>query len=403
MSLFSDMKLSEICALVTDGTHDSPKLQESGVPFIKGKHINTGRIDFVGCDYITDDDHQKCIKRVKPEKDDILIANIGSIGDCARVETETEFSIKNVALLRPDPEIVDPSYFYHFVKSPLFQGRLLNLRLGSAQPYVSLAAFRGFEVPIISDTKIQKKIGQTADAYEGLIENNRRRIALLEEAARLLYREWFVHFRFPGHEHVKIVDGIPEGWEEGTIADLGEAITGKTPSKKKPEFYGDDVPFIKTPDMHGNAYVVQTEEYLSNEGAKSQQNKTLPKGSILVSCIGSVGVVSMNGSPAQTNQQINSVVPRKDDWRFFCYSFLKSIKPRLEALGGGATMANVNKSKFQSIPVLLPVDELTGGFQSIVEPQFAMIETLIRQNIELAKARDLLLPRLMDGRLEVAA
>ena len=89
MSLFSDMKLSEICALVTDGTHDSPKLQESGVPFIKGKHINTGRIDFVGCDYITDDDHQKCIKRVKPEKDDILIANIGSIGDCARVETET--------------------------------------------------------------------------------------------------------------------------------------------------------------------------------------------------------------------------------------------------------------------------------------------------------------------------
>jgi type I restriction enzyme S subunit len=118
------VSLPEICELVTDGTHDSPKLQPSGVPFIKGKHISSGRIDFANCDYITEQDHLKCIRRVKPQTNDVLFSNIGSVGDAAHVSDDTEFSIKNVALFRPNPEKVDPLFFYYLVISPYFRGRL---------------------------------------------------------------------------------------------------------------------------------------------------------------------------------------------------------------------------------------------------------------------------------------
>ena len=99
------VSLPEICELVTDGTHDSPKLLPAGIPFIKGKHISSGRIDFDSCDFISEQDHLKCIKRVKPQSNDILFSNIGSVGDAARVTDNVEFSIKNIALFRPDPSL----------------------------------------------------------------------------------------------------------------------------------------------------------------------------------------------------------------------------------------------------------------------------------------------------------
>ena len=247
----------------------------------------------------------------------------------------------------------------------------------------------------------QDRIIDILSAYDDLIENNRRRIQLLEQAARLLYKEWFVHLRFPGHEHVKITDGVPEGWEPGTIGDLGDVITGKTPSKKKLEYYGNDLPFIKTPDMHGNAIVVHTEESLSEEGAKTQANKTLPPRSILVSCIGTVGAVAFNASPAQTNQQINSIVPASDSITYWAYFMAKELKPLLEGMGGGATMANVNKSKFSEIKVIIPSKRLLELFSNFAKPAFDQIENLTISNAKLAKARNLLLPRLMNGEISV--
>ncbi|PJB34202.1 MAG: restriction endonuclease subunit S [Deltaproteobacteria bacterium CG_4_9_14_3_um_filter_51_14] len=198
-----------------------------------------------------------------------------------------------------------------------------------------------------------------------------------------------------------MIDGVPEGWEAGTIGDLGEVITGKTPSKKKPENFGSDLPFIKTPDMHGNAIVVHTEESLSEEGTKTQANKTLPPRSILVSCIGTVGAVAFNASPAQTNQQINSIVPASDLVTFWTYFMAKELKPLLEGMGGGATMANVNKSKFAGIKVVIPSKQLLNLFSDFAKPVFDQIENLTISNARLGKARDLLLPKLMNGEIRI--
>ena len=248
---------------------------------------------------------------------------------------------------------------------------------------------------------VRVQIASILSAYDDLIENNRRRIRLLEESARLLYREWFVRLRFPGHEHVKIIDGVPEGWEKSIVSKLGDVVTGKTPSTKEPDNFGGKIPFIKTPDMHKNPIIVETSQYLSEKGANSQAKKYIPKDSIMVSCIGTVGIVAINAIKAQTNQQINTVIPQKEHFRYYIYFALSDLKSRLEAMGGGATMVNVNKGKFESLPVVIPSDLILQEFHEVCNPMFLQIKNLLIQNQKLKTARDLLLPRLMNGETEV--
>ena len=178
-------------------------------------------------------------------------------------------------------------------------------------------------------------------------------------------------------------------------------VTGKTPSTRVANNFGGDIPFIKTPDMHQSSVIINAEESLSETGASSQKNKLLPSWSILVSCIGTVGVVAMNLFKSQTNQQINSVIPKKEIYRYYCFLFLSRLKPILEAIGGGATMANVNKCKFENLDVIIPPDTLLESFDKLVGPTFNQIAFLLQQNQKLAQARDLLLPRLMSGAIEV--
>ena len=287
-------------------------------------------------------------------------------------------------------------YVYYLLKTL----PLPNMNTDVAVPGLNRTNALRLKVAVVDESK-QDQIIAILSAYDDLIENNRRRIALLERAARELYREWFVRLRFPGHEHTKIVDGVPEGWSQGRIGDLGKVVTGKTPSKKRESYYGGDVPFIKTPDMHRHIVIVGTEESLSDEGANSQANKMLPSRSILVSCIGTVGAVALNAEPAQTNQQINAIIPRVGWLRYWTLFMATTLKPLLEGMGGGATMTNVNRSKFSAIPVVIPPQLILEQFNSVVSPNIDQIEQLMAMNKLLTNARDLLLPRLMSGEVAV--
>jgi type I restriction enzyme S subunit len=251
------------------------------------------------------------------------------------------------------------------------------------------------------DVALQQQIAGILSTYDNLIENNRRRMALLEESARLLYREWFVRLRFPGYEHTPIVDGVPQGWVRVRVDGFGLVLTGKTPSTKDADNYGGEIPFVKTPDMHGNAFVLSSETLLTEKGAKSQANKFLPPGALLVSCIGTVGVVSLTAEVCQFNQQINAVIPSKEIFRYYCYFAFKDMKPRLDAIGGGVTMANVSKGKFESMDLLRPTEALLSHFDGFCKPLFQQIKVLGLQNQKLRAARDHLLPRLMSGEISV--
>jgi len=187
-----------------------------------------------------------------------------------------------------------------------------------------------------------------------------------------------------------------------SIQQFGTVITGKTPSKANAEFYGDDVPFVKTPDMHGNMFILGTNDRLSTAGAESQANKTLPAGSICVSCIGTIGVVSITTEDCQTNQQINSVMLANEASREFLFLRLQDAKQTLENLGAtGATMGNVNKGKFEAMEIVCPPDDLLARYHRLAEPMFSEILSLFRQIQNLRRTRDLLLPRLLSGQISL--
>ena len=400
-------RLDSLCLLVTDGTHDSPKLRPDGIPFIKGKHISGGLVDFDNCDYIMLEDHIKAIQRSKPEYGDTLFSNIGSVGDAAYVNTRNEFSIKNVALFKPNPRVVGGKYLYYVVIGPKFKGELFAKRSGVAQPFFSLEMLRSHEVEYHCGLPTQRKIASILSAYDDLIENNLRRIKILEEMAQALYREWFVKFRFPGHEKVRMVDSplgkIPEGWEVKTLDEFGEIITGKTPSKKRPEYYGHYIPFIKLPDMHGNIFCLKTQDNLSRLGAESQRTKTIPPNNLCVSCIGTGGIVIITSVASQTNQQINSIILRNETDLEFLYFTLVDLKETIVRYGAtGATMTNLSRGKFTALQVVSPGELLVGQFHNLMVPAFQSIRNLQQRNQTLRQTRDFLLPRLISGELDVS-
>jgi type I restriction enzyme S subunit len=396
--------LPSICLLVTDGTHDSPKLQPSGVPFIKGKHISSGRIDFEICDFIAEEDHAKCIKRVKPQTDDVLFANIGSVGDVARVADDREFSIKNVALFRPDPGKVDPTYFYYLVASPAFRGVFLNARSGAAQPFISLEAFRSHRFPFNPDRDQQNRIGATLSAYDDLIENNRRRMALLEEAARQLHREWFVRLRFPGHEHTRITNGVPDGWARRTLAELCESVDyGYTASAERDEV---GPKFLRITDIVPEVIDWTSVPFCPIEEGRLAKFRLL-EGDIVIARTGATVGYAKRLHKRHPDAVFASylvrlrVKPEIDNLMVGIFAESPDYKSYVQSRVGGAAQPNANAKVLSAAEILVPLPSIQRLFRESVEPLIDQREVLQLQNEQLRGAADLLLPRLMSGEIAV--
>lgn len=306
---------------------------------------------------------------------------------------------RNYIIEPKDNSIINVRWLYYSLSTYLEYMRLAST--GATTRFLTLTILKNIKLNVPS-INTQIKIADTLSTYDNLIENNNRRIKILEQAAEELYKEWFVRMRFPGYEKTKFHKGIPEGWEIIRIKDLGEVITGKTPPTNDEENYGGEVMFVKTPDMNGNLFTIETESYLSNKGNDSQPKKLIPEDSIMVSCIGTGGVVSINGYLAHTNQQINSIVLKKAFEREWAYFTLHSMKGTIELFGAtGATMTNLSKGKFENLKILYPSNGLVSRYHTLTKGIFSKIKNLNIQNRNLKKQRDLLLPRLMNGTITV--
>ena len=312
--------------------------------------------------------------------------------------------VQRIGRLTAKKEKITPHFLKAVIGSPFFLHYIKNLQGGVGVPHISPKQIKSYEF-LLPAKSIQKKIASILSTYDDLIENNLKRIKLLEEAAQNVYKEWFVHFRFPEHEKVKMDKeiGLPEGWERKEMHMIGDVVTGKTPSTKKKEYYGNDVPFIKTPDMHKAIFMQKVEQYLSHDGADSQRTKYLPMNTVIVACIGAkAGVVAITATKSQTNQQINAIKSFKDFTYIWLYYTCISLKKYLISLGSsGATMTNVSKGKFENIKVNYPPEDLLQEFQNVCKPIFNQILCLQKYNLELKEARDILLPRLMNQTIRV--
>ncbi|MFA5657016.1 MAG: restriction endonuclease subunit S, partial [Dysgonamonadaceae bacterium] len=234
------------------------------------------------------------------------------------------------------------------------------------------------------------------------IELNLQMNQTLEAMAQAIFKEWFVNFNFPGFDG-ELVDGLPKGWNRCLIKDFGKIICGKTPSKAVKEYFGGEYMFIKIPDMHNSVFIIETTDSLTEEGVNSQSNKTIPPFSICVSSIATVGLVCINPEPCQTNQQINSIIPKNKDLRYFLYFLTTSMKDTfLATASGGTATLNMNTSQFSNIRAFMPSEDVLNEFDEIVSP---IMEKILENeyNIKsLTQTRDTLLPKLMSGQLEIS-
>ena len=298
-------------------------------------------------------------------------------------------------------ENYDNEYVYYLMKNFLPNLKSYNLGTASGREFISKSNFEKIEIVAEQNKNIQKEIGKFLSRYDSLIENYQKQIKLLEESAQRLYKEWFVDLRFPGHGNTKIVNGVPERWEKKKIFELGKVVTGKTPSTANKANYGGDIPFITIPDMHSGIYPTCSQT-LSKQGAESQLGKYIPENSLMVSCIGTAGLVCISETLCQTNQQINSLVMENGLNLYYMYFTFLSLKEHLNNIGSnGATMTNVNKSKFENIEVVIPIDSLLDSFNIIANNTFVKIKNLSLQIRHLIEARDRLLPKLMSGEINV--
>ena len=253
----------------------------------------------------------------------------------------------------------------------------------------------------LPDRTSQERIADILSAYDDLIENNRRRIALLEQAARELYREWFVRLRFPGHEHTKFVDGVPEGWERRTAIEVANVMSGGTPKTADSSYWGGDIPFFTPKDATAHVYAYETEKALTEDGLRNCNSKLYPKNTVFLTARGTVGKINLAQTAMAMNQSCYALVAKEGLGQVFLYFALVEGVAQLKSRAVGAVFNAIIVDTFKRIPFVEPSETLVAAFSKFATPVVEQIDGLATQNRSLVRARDLLLPRLMSGEVAV--
>ena len=254
---------------------------------------------------------------------------------------------------------------------------------GCAVPIINKGDFENIEVPLVP-FPVQRQIADVLSAYDDLIENNRRRIAILEETARLAYRKWF------------------DGSEQSKTATLGEVCQtfgGGTPKTSVPEFWNGDIPWVVPTDITRNTClsVLDTERKITELGLEKSSAKMLPANAILMTSRASVGYFGIADFPVCTNQGFISIIPNDDSWRWYLLFNLMSRVEEIRSNAKGSTFPEISRARFRSMDVAIPDDNPLIEFNGVVEPLMQQVRILAKQNAALATARDMLLPRLMNN------
>jgi len=401
--------IDEITEIVTKGTTPSTygmPFTDEGINFIKAEALNGDvTLDRGGFTFINEETHEK-LKRSKLQHEDVLVTIAGAnVGKCGFVRPSDVPANTNqaVGIVRVKKQEANPRYIYYHFKNPSTFAMCQGIGGGqAAQPNINLTMLKGFKVNM-PDIGSQNRIVDVIGAYDDLIENSRRRIELLEESARQLYKEWFVCFRFPGHEHIKMIDGVPDGWDKGVIADFFDTTSGGTPSRKNPDFYTGDINWVKTQELN-EGFIFSTEEKITDEALSKSSAKLFPEDTLLVSMYGgtNIGRTGILASPAASNQACCALLP-KDERSHYIYAslFFYFKRKELIAVSQGAAQTNINQQTVRGLKINFAPASLMDVFIDTLLPVYDQIRNLQKEIAYLTQARDLLLPKLMNGEVAV--
>ncbi len=391
------VKLADCCLSISDGDHQPPPKAVSGVPFVTIANINkSNQFDFSDTMFVPKDYYDRLDLKRKAQVGDILYSVVGSFGIPVLIKEERPFVFqRHIAILRPN-ERINSAFLYYTMLSRDFYAKADAAAIGAAQRTVSLTSLRGMEIEL-PPLKVQEAIASKLSVYDNLIENNQKQIKLLEEAARRLYKEWFVDLRFPGYEDTPIVDGVPEGWALGELGDIA-IDSGKKEKKEHRGQYQYYLPIDCLP-KRSLAYTYKNDIALAESSLVAFMPNDILFGAMRP-YFHKVVVARDKGLTRTTCFVINSKMPAY--WAYLLLLlFSKDTVDYATQISVGTTMPYVRWKDFIHMPTLIPPEEKCDAFQAIVLPIIERISCLAVSSERLIQARDRLLPKLMSGEIEV--
>ena len=400
-------KLRDISLSITDGVHNTIIDDVNGDSFLlSAKNIKNGLVNFDNTDRrINNEVREKLNKRTKMSYGDVLLTTVGTLGETALADekyNEYEFQ-RSVAIIKPNKDIINNKYLYYLLKSNSYNYYFKSIATGAAQPCIFIGNLGKTKIEYFDDINYQKRIADILSAYDDLISKNNCRIKVLEKIAQELYKEWFVRFRFPGHETTKFENGLPVGWERKKVSTYYNTCSGGTPSRTHEEYFDTGIyPWVKTGEIK-DCIIIDTEEYITEEAVKKSSAKLLPAKLVAMAMYGvNIGQLGYFDSQMTCNQACCVFSDKRNfSSKHYLFQYLKSIREYLLLISFGAAQQNLSQDLIKKIKIVMPSEEVVRAFEERIDVIYDSIKMLMQKNKNLSKQRDLLLPRLMSGKLEV--
>ena len=388
--------ISEVCSLVTDGSHYSPKSCDNGEYMVSVKDFKGFGFDFSNCKHISSSDYEKmkasgCI----PECGDILIGKDGArfFEDIIIYnQPEKPALLSSIAILRCNPDIILPQFLYYICKNPVFKKDVRdNYGSGSAIPRIVLKDFKRMPISY-PDLDEQRKIVASLVAIDDRILLNTAINENLESQAQAFFTDLF------------ITNAKPE-WKTGTVSDLGDVVGGGTPSKKVEEYYTNDgIAWITPKDLSNDKskFITHGETDITDLGLAKSSATLMPRGSVLFSSRAPIGYIAIADGQVSTNQGFKSIVPFDNVGTAYVYYFLKENLSAIENVASGSTFKEVSGGTMKNFPAIIPDADTLAKFKQFCSPLLEQQRALEYENRYLASLRDALLPKLMNGKIDVS-
>ncbi len=407
-------RMDELCEITSSKRIFAADYVSEGVPFYRGREITEkykGNLDVSTELFITEEKFREIERKFgAPKQGDLLLTSVGTLGSVYVVKPGDRFYFKdgNLTWFRHFKEL-DSQFLYYWIGSPQGKAELQKCTIGSSQSAFTIVLLKGMEIEL-PPLPVQQRIAGILSAYDELIENSQRRIKILETMARTLYREWFVHFRFPGHEnHPRVpspLGEIPQGWEVKNVSEAFEISGGGTPSRKVAEFWdGGTIQWYSPSDLTraGSMFMDDSSDHITERGLAQSSARMFPASSVMLTSRATIGAIAINTHEACTNQGFITCLPNGRVPLYFLFHWLTENVPTFQLMASGSTFKEISRGVFKTIDFLQSPANLILQFEALAAPMAEQVLALQRQTQNLRRTRDLLLPRLLSGQIDVEA
>ena len=407
MSVWKKYELRELCSDIIDCVNKTAPISEVPTKYrmLRTSDIRGGKVNLDNLNCVSKETYDKWTRRGKLQVGDIVFTREAPLGEVGLIRTSAEnlFLGQRLVLFRANRDVCDNRFLLYSLLFRDNKQAIIQKGVGSTVLHLRVPECERITIHA-PELTVQHRIADILSAYDDLIENNQKQIKLLEEAAQRLYKEWFVDLHFPGYEHTKIVDGVPEGWKKGRADSFFDITIGKTPPRAEQQWFTDTkkgIPWVSISDM-GNTdiFIFDTSEELTTEAIVKHNVKIVPAGTVLLSFKLTVGRVSIAGTDVCTNEAIAHFRILEPSIREYTYCYLKNY--HYDTLGSTSSISKAINSKIvKAMPFLMPSHVIMDEFSVYCRPLLEQIKTNQKMILNLRQARERLLPKLMKEEVKV--